>query len=228
MDRKWRGTFLNWTKMRQFKQSLHEAEVIIERTLKRQEPYVAYSGGKDSTVLLHLVLQQNPDIMVLHWDYGQYFMPRVFFQEVLSNARKMGVKNLQVVSSPSYKKLGRKALNVWGKEFFKIVLPRLRKKGYTAVFTGLRGQESVARQRVLRKWRAIGGILEVWPLKNWSWLDVWGYITVNNLPYVSIYDKYAPILGWDKTRFVTFFDPQFENLGASNIDGVLSWRHRHG
>ena len=59
------------------------------------------------------------------------------------------------------------------------------------------------------------------PLLNLTWKDVWAYIISNNLPYPSIYDRYAEVLGYDKVRLVTFFDNEFEKLGAPYLDGVL-------
>ena len=50
---------------------------------------------------------------------------------------------------------------------------------------------------------------------------MWAYIVSHNLKYCSHYDLYAPVIGWDQTRFATFFDPEFEHIGASNVDGVL-------
>ncbi len=49
----------------------------------------------------------------------------------------------------------------------------------------------------------------------------------HSLPYASIYDIYAPVVGWDKVRLTTFFDPEFDKLGASNLDGALMWRFKH-
>jgi len=68
---------------------------------------------------------------------------------------------------------------------------------------------------------------EIWPLGNWTWLDVWSYIFSYKLPYVSLYNHYAPLVGWDKVRLVTLFDPEFDKLGASNVDSFLMWRFKH-
>ena len=38
-----------------------------------QSPYVSWSGGKDSTVMLHIVLQVAPQIPVLYRDCGATF-----------------------------------------------------------------------------------------------------------------------------------------------------------
>jgi len=226
MDNYLREAFLDYSKSKEFAKKLKKAEGITQKAIKNYKTYVSYSGGKDSTVVLHLAISFKPDILVIHWDYGS-FMPRKYFEELVENAKAIGAVNLKIYTSDTYKKLGRKALNVWGKEFFKRVAPQLKEKGYKAVLLGLRKEESPTRKRTVEKGRAIAGIKEFYPIGDWSYRDVWAYILSHNLPYHSTYDIYGPIIGWDKVRFVTFFDPQFEKFGTPYIDGVLSWKFRN-
>ena len=51
-----------------------------------------------------------------------------------------------------------------------------------------------------------------YPILNWTYVDVWAYIISNNLPYHSTYDLQGEYMGWDEVRFVTFNDPEFEQL----------------
>jgi 3'-phosphoadenosine 5'-phosphosulfate sulfotransferase (PAPS reductase)/FAD synthetase len=51
--------------------------------------------------------------------------------------------------------------------------------------------------------------------------DVWAYIVSNNIRYLSHYDRYSKTIDITKIRFATFFDPEFDKLGCSNIDGVM-------
>lgn len=44
-------------------------QVITVALARAKRPYVAFSGGKDSTCM-HLVLQLAPGITVFRWDYG--------------------------------------------------------------------------------------------------------------------------------------------------------------
>lgn len=212
-----------WAKTREFKKKLEKAEEIIRDALKRsKKPYIAFSGGKDSTCLLHLVLKQKPDILVWHWDYGKY-MPREFEKEIIRNAKIIGAKNIRIDTSKAY----RYKEKVFYRVFFGRVLPSLKAEGYDGVFVGLRKQESISRRERIKAKRTIGTIQEYWPLQDWDWKDVWAYIFDNNLPYHSAYDIYAPIIGWDKVRFATFFDPEFDFLGNSNLDGMLLWRWKN-
>jgi Phosphoadenosine phosphosulfate reductase family len=50
---------------------------IIKQSLSRaKRPAVLWSGGKDSTVLLHLAMKVRPDIEVIHWKLP--FLPRKY------------------------------------------------------------------------------------------------------------------------------------------------------
>jgi len=215
-----------WAKTEEHKAKVEEAKEIIQRALRtHKKPYVAFSGGKDSTCMLHLVLQQKPDVMVYHWDYGKYLMPREFEKEAIEIAYKIGAKNVIIDTSNKY--TSREATGIWYKDFLGRAAKELWQQGYDLVFVGIRKHESLKRKRRIRKGEKITAIDECWPIKDWTWQDVWAYIFSKNLPYHSVYDKYAPIVGWDKARFVTFFDKEFDYLGSSNIDGVLLWRWRN-
>ena len=203
------------------------AKIIISDALKQfKKPYVAFSGGKDSTCVLHAVLQQRPNTMVLHWDYGHHFIPRELHQEIIENSKAIGV-NLRVETSEEYGRLGREAVNVLGRDMIKNLIPQLIKEGYDAVFVGLRKQESVKRKMRINNNRWLTKMPEIFPVQAWSWLDVWAYIISNNIPYLSHYDKYGCVVGWDRARFTTLFDPEFDKFGCSNVDGVLSWKWRN-
>jgi hypothetical protein len=34
-------------------------------------------------------------------------------------------------------------------------------------------------------------------------------------------------MGWEKVRFVTFFDKEFEKYGSPKLDSLLAWRWKH-
>jgi 3'-phosphoadenosine 5'-phosphosulfate sulfotransferase (PAPS reductase)/FAD synthetase len=228
MTAEWRETFRLWSRTEQHTRALHKARAIIERALESaQKPYIAYSGGKDSTVMAHLVLQYAPDTMVLHWDYGRAFVPEPIQREILRNARVIGVRNLRIETSPLYAKLGRRAQNVLGKHMIGKLLPQLAAEGYDLAFVGLRKQESPKRARRLRANKPLSTIPECYPLADWDWRDVWAYIVAHKLPYLSLYDQRAELVGYNLVRFTTLFDPEFEHLGAPTIDNYLHWRHRN-
>jgi 3'-phosphoadenosine 5'-phosphosulfate sulfotransferase (PAPS reductase)/FAD synthetase len=230
MDPRWRETFVAWAATAEHAARVRGAQAIIARTLREARwPYIAYSGGKDSTVLTALVLKQAPSVLVLHWDYGRAFIPAPVYEEILRNLHALGAKHVRVETSPAYARLGRDARNVLGRDCLGPggLVTRLREEGYDRVFVALREEESLKRRRRMRAERSHGAIPECWPLRAWTWLDVWAYIVAHRLPYLSLYDTRCALLGYDRARFTTLFDKEFDHLGAVTVDGVLHWRYRN-
>jgi len=217
-----RQTFEAWAELETYRGRIDGANQTIQDALYLyQKPYVAFSGGKDSLIMLHMILQQVPDILVWHWDYGPNYMPRNLEQEIIDICFGLGVKHLRIDSSPKYF-LGRSETNVFFPALFGKVQPRLVEEGYHLVFVGLRAEES--RKRAAK---TIGNLThrapmrESYPIKDLIARDVWAYIVENDLPYCSHYDRYGELLGIENVRMATFFDPEFYKYGANHIDGVL-------
>lgn len=227
MDERWRAAFQEWSRTRDHVQRVREAEDVIRSAMDRaSRPYVAFSGGKDSTALLHLVTRQEPGVMVWHWDFGRSFVPRPLHEESLAIARAAGARRLQVDTSQQYEAQGRQARGVWARSLFARVLPRLQAQGYDLGFVGIRAEESGKRRRRIAAGRSLSSIQECWPLAAWTWMDVWAYLLTHDLPWLSTYDREAALVGWDRVRFSTFFSGGMDYLGASAAQGVLHWRWR--
>lgn len=228
MKDEWKKYFLLWSRTEEYLKKLSEAEKVIDDALNDfKKPYISYSGGKDSTALMHMVLKHNAEVTVVHWDYGPYYLPRAIEKEIIKIARKCGAKEIRVLTSSLYEKLGRKAVNVLGRHFIGVEIPKLIREGFDCAFIGLRAEESVKRRFRTDGFRETDrrGIVNVFPLRNFTWRDVWAYIASEKVPYLSYYDKYAPLLGYENTRFVTLFDPEFDRFGSTNIDKFLMWEY---
>ena len=215
MDEINRATFLLWSETDEYKRHIYDVNNDVRTALEMYDkPYVAFSGGKDSSVMLSLVIKQDPNIMIFHWDYGRYYIPREMEHSFIDNAMKMGAKNIRVRTSKLYEREKRDAQNVLGRIMLGYAVPGLRKEGFNACFLGLRKEESCKRKRRINGLFEFGEITNVFPVMNLTWKDVYAYIVANNLPYPSFYDERAKIFGYDQVRLVTFFDPEFEKLGS--------------
>lgn len=193
-----------------------------------RKPYVAYSGGKDSCVLLHLLLNFKKDIPVYHWDYGPYFIPRKLETLVIRNAFKMGAKQFIYATSEKYETSKRKKNHIWYKDFLGKELPRLTQHGFDLSFIGLRAEESYSRRYRTKSLISHDRYMaNAFPLRNWTYKDVYAYLLKNNIPYPKKhYDKYSKLLGYKRSRFVTFHDPEFKQLSGA-LDGVLMYKHKN-
>ncbi len=222
-----RATFLLHADLEDYQARTQATRHFITETFERAEkPHIAYSGGKDSLVMLHMALQVKPDILVWHWDYGPYYMPREIETEIMENAKAIGAKNILVDTSKKYN-AGRSPNNILFPALFGHIRPRMMADGYDLACIGLRAEESQRRKR-----KTTGGyrnkkLRECYPVYQLTSRDIWAYIVSHNLPYCSHYDRYGALLGIENVRMSTFFDPEFDKLGASNIDGLLMSEFKH-
>ena len=224
MDEKTRKMFLLWSRRPEFQAKVAAAVAQIKSFVERGKCCVAFSGGKDSTVLLDLALKVDPDVDVFHWDHGSQLMPREIQKEIIVNARGIGAKNLFVESS---RLVEREDMRVnwkgWYRVFWGCLARVNREHGWVYQFVGLRKEEGCKRSAKIK--HPTKG--EVYPLADWKYLDVWGYIVTRGLPYPKVYDKYGPVLGWENARFVTFFDMEFEKFGGPFLDGFFFPQYRN-
>jgi len=220
--RRWREYFLAWYDEGRVEEKANEAIEFAIPYLN--EGMVSVSGGKDSMAILHMLASAKQDLTVFHWDHGRWLMPREVENEILRNITTVAPHCRLIIRQYSLGKseMSRYVWTPWYREFF----TTLKSLGFKYHLLGVRADEShkrKARGRVVRR----SGWVEVYPIYNFTWKDVWAYVFNHNIPIPSVYIRYAKVLGWDKVRLVTFFDKEFEKYGAPQIDSVLSWRWRN-
>lgn len=187
----------------------------ITKSNSNKKPYIAFSGGKDSVVMMHLVhTTLGNKIPVFHYDYGELMLPK-YFKEIQDIMKSTGA---EVIIGKRYKN--------WYKDFFGIHQITLKKR-FDLAFVGIRKEESRSRSMRIKKGESLGMIKESWPVADLTTMDVWAYIVENDLQYLSFYDEYSKLQKITDLRFVTFFDREFDKLGSSNIDGVINWREKY-
>ena len=128
MDKK---TALLYAQLKPYKALVNKTSGFIRWALERvKNPYVACSFGKDSAVMLHLILQQAPDVSVrfIRWRFETEFIDN--YDEVIKD---WGYLNLEQVE------LSRESLSDKRKDRYDTV-------GYDGYFIGLRKNESVSRR----------------------------------------------------------------------------------
>lgn len=222
-----RATFLLHAELEDYRARIQAARHFITEALERAEkPYISYSGGKDSLVMLHMALQAFPEVLVWHWDYGSHYMPRELEAEILKNAHETGARNIHVDTSKKYD-AGRSPKNILFPALFGYIQPRMISDGYDMVCIGLRAEESKRRKAKTASGYREGKLRECYPVYQLTTSDIWAYIVTNNLPYCSHYDRYGALLGIEQVRMSTFFDPEFDKFGAGNLDGILMTKFKH-
>jgi len=230
MDEKTREYFILWSETKQFYDKIVRTERFLKSLGEMDGIYVACSGGKDSMVLLHLADKCIDSFDIFHWDHGVYLIPRKIEREIQRNIRQIASgRRLIIASSPRLNNIDiRWNYKIWYYCFHGILRKLIEKYGWKIGLLGFRSEESIKRRfRTRRKYEIDShGVKLYYPISKWSWRDIWAYIVKNNIPYPSIYDRYASLIGWDKARLVTFFDREFNHLG-NQIDGYLMWRYKN-
>ena len=195
-------------------ESIH---ILREVVAECERPVMLYSIGKDSSVMLHLALKAffpaKPPFPLLHIDTTWKFRQMIEFRDL--TARRLGM-DLIVHVNPDGVAMGINPF-VHGSALHTDIMKTqglrqaLDRYGFDAAFGGARRDEekSRAKERVFsirspqHRWdpkrqrpelwrlyntrKAKGETLRVFPLSNWTELDIWQYIYHQDIPIVPLY-----------------------------------------
>ncbi|GGN44486.1 MAG: sulfate adenylyltransferase subunit CysD [Novosphingobium sp.] len=210
-------------------ESIH---IIREVVAEAERPVMLYSVGKDSAVMLHLARKafypSPPPFPLLHVDTTWKFKA---MYELRDKMAEMSGMDLLVYHNPEAQEKGINPFehgslhtDMWKTEGLKQALD---KYGFDAAFGGARRDEekSRAKERIFsfrtqshgwdpknqrpELWniynakKAKGESIRVFPISNWTELDVWQYIHLNDIPIVPLYfsDK-RPTFEWEGGLFM--------------------------
>jgi sulfate adenylyltransferase subunit 2 len=244
-------------------ESIH---IIREATAESERPVMLYSIGKDSSVMLHLAMKAfypaKPPFPLLHVDTTWKFREMIEFRDRIANELDI---ELLVHINPDCVRLGINPFthgsavhtDMWKTEGLKQALDHHR---FDAAFGGARRDEekSRAKERIFslrspqHRWdpkqqrpelwqvynvrRNQGETIRVFPLSNWTELDVWQYILLEQIPIVPLYlaeprpvvERDGALIMVDDDRFPLLPDEQpeyrsvrFRTLGCYPLTGAI-------
>ncbi len=192
-------------------------QILREAVAESENPVMLYSVGKDSAVMLHLARKaffpSVPPFPLLHVDTTWKFQAMYDFRDRVAHESGM---ELIVHQNPEAKRLGINPFDhgsathtdLWKTEGLKQALDQ---HGFDIAFGGARRDEekSRAKERVFsirsaqHRWDPKAQRPELWhlynarirpgesirvfPLSNWTELDVWQYIHRESIPIVPLY-----------------------------------------
>jgi sulfate adenylyltransferase subunit 2 len=191
-------------------------QIMREVVAEAEKPVMLYSVGKDSAVMLHLARKaffpSPPPFPLLHVDTTWKFKAMYELRDRM--ARESGME-LLVYHNPEAQEReinpfqhGPLHTDMWKTEGLKQALDL---HGFDAAFGGARRDEekSRAKERVFsfrsanHRWdpknqrpelwhlynakKAKGESIRVFPISNWTELDIWQYIQLNDIPIVPLY-----------------------------------------
>jgi sulfate adenylyltransferase subunit 2 len=191
--------------------------IMREVASEFRNPVLLYSIGKDSGVLLHLAMKafypSKPPFPLLHVDTTWKFRDMIRHRD--SIAERYGVK-LLVYTNPEGLARGINPIASGSQLHTQVMKTDALKQaldahGFDAAFGGARRDEekSRAKERIFsfrsaghvwdprnqrpELWRLYntrinkGETIRVFPLSNWTELDVWQYTRAQNIPVVPLY-----------------------------------------
>ena len=191
--------------------------IIREAVAEAERPVMLYSVGKDSSVMLHLALKAfyplKPPFPLLHVDTTWKFREMISFRE--ATVSRLGLELVTYTNQDGQRQKvtpfshgSRAYTDIMKTEALKQALDAF---GFDMVFGGARRDEekSRAKERVFsfrdvnHHWEPRGQRPELWnipnlrknkgesfrvfPLSNWTELDVWRYIDREQIAVVPLY-----------------------------------------
>ncbi len=205
----------NLTHLKQLEaESIH---IIREVAAEFDNPVMLYSVGKDSSVMVHLAMKAfypaKPPFPLLHVDTTWKFREMIQFREEYAR-KELGLDVLVHINEEGVK-LGLDPLKNSGKHTTVMKTEGLKQAlnqyKFDAAFGGARRDEekSRAKERVFsfrdefHRWDPKNQRPELWnlyntrvnkgesirvfPLSNWTELDIWQYIHLESIPIVPLY-----------------------------------------
>jgi len=191
---------LLYAKLPIYKKRIKQAREYVSRCLAASyKPCVSFSGGKDSSVLLSMVIEQRPDAMVVMYDSGAEF-PETF-DIIEQTEKRLGITIY--ILEPEMSMLELKAYaDVNGpihiSEYKRVLIEDPSRRiateyGCDMFFIGLRKQESNYRLFALARMKEPYYYSEkmkffmAYPLMNLKGEDVYAYIAESRLPLHPYY-----------------------------------------
>ena len=244
-------------------ESIH---IMREVVAEMRNPVMLYSIGKDSSVMLHVAMKAfhpaKPPFPLLHVDTTWKFREMIAFRD--ETARRLGL-NLIVHINEDGVKRGISPIASGSQLHTQVMKTEslrqaLDEGGFDAAFGGARRDEekSRAKERIFSHrsaahawdprnqrpelWRLFntrireGESMRVFPLSNWTELDIWEYVQAEDIPVVPLYfAKARPVVERSGTLIMVDDDrlpllpgeaPQmrkvrFRTLGCYPLSGAI-------
>src|SRR5262245_15640432 len=191
--------------------------IMREVAAEFRNPVMLYSIGKDSSVMLHLAMKAfypaKPPFPLLHVDTTWKFREMIKFRD--ETVKRLGLNLLVHINEDGVRR-GVNPFDSGSTVHTQVMKTEglkqaLDKYGFDAAFGGARRDEekSRAKERIFSfrtathtwdpknqrpdLWRLFntrvrqGESIRVFPLSNWTELDIWQYILAENIPIVPLY-----------------------------------------
>ena len=228
--------------------------VIREVVAELERPVLLFSGGKDSMVMLHLAVKAFAPapvpFPVLHVDTGHNFPEVLAFRDAVVDDLRLRLEVASVQDWIDDGRLRERADGTRNPLQTRPLLEAIEKGRFDAVFGGGRRDEEKARakERIFslrdefgqwdprnqrpELWNLYNGRhrpgehVRVFPLSNWTELDVWRYIARESIPLPSLYYTHEREV-FDRDGMLLAVGPHAQPRNAAERASVRSEKVRY-
>lgn len=168
----------------------------LER-FNRREIAVAWTGGKDSTTVIHIIrtlFKGDIPFRVLNIDTSVKFSEIYEFRDRVAREWGLDLVVLRHENARSVLETAKDPAECCSILKTGVLKEGISRHGIRALFTGIRWDEHPARADELY-FSERDGHVRVNPILHFLEKDIWAYIRGNNVPYCSLYDKGYRSLG---------------------------------
>jgi len=179
-----------------------------ERIYGKNKVWIAWTGGKDSGILLHLVktaYDGKIPFKVLNIDTSLKFKEIYDFRDRMVREWDLDLVILTNEAAAKIVKTSRGAEDCCYNLKIKMLNHGIRKYGIKALMTGIRWDEQRARANE-KYFSEREDHIRVNPILHFTENDIWEYIRGNNVSYCTLYDKGYRSLGCVPCTTPNFFE----------------------
>jgi phosphoadenosine phosphosulfate reductase len=175
-----------------------QARNLIRESLSAAEPAcLTCSFQAEDMVVLHLVLEQRPDIPVLFLDTGYHFPETYAYRDQMAAAWNLKLVSLQPRQTVAEQEAQFGILNQSAPDrccgLRKVEPLFAALEEYTVWFTGLRREQSPTRAGLqpADTFRLPSGreLRKISPVALWRNREVWAYLKQNSIPVLPLYEQ---------------------------------------
>jgi sulfate adenylyltransferase subunit 2 len=239
--------------------------VIREAFAQFENPCILFSGGKDSIVVSYLASKAfapaKLPFPLVHIDTGHNFQETLDFRDMF--VEKLGARLVTGLVEDSIKQgkvIEEKGVNA-SRNRAQIVtlLDAIEDNNFDAALGGARRDEEKARAKerffshrdefgqwdpknqrpelwnIFNGKKNIGEHFRIFPISNWTEMDIWQYILLENIPLPSLYFShwrdcvrrgdsilaYSPFIKLKETEKVEKLKVRFRTIGDLTITGAI-------
>lgn len=184
--------------MKDLQREIEMAKSIIYNVEKKAKPkqiYIAWSGGKDSTVLLHIIRSIHRGTVPFTVSFGDTHMETRetrLFMAFLSKKWHLRVKKTYLLTKKEantmgFKKDSRELFVLLNKKYKQLQRLLIRTNEKRVLFWGNRmGDRNNTETGYIKKQK---NVWFVYPLLHFTEMDIWTYIYKFHVPYNPLYEK---------------------------------------